>query len=122
MLDSPRFGECQELALMLCIVAGNGEVTVVHLVDDQVGRRLHHGPLVTAPLVGVSLIQDYDGATFAVNTHGLGKDAWTLATSHVEGIETSFKITFDSSSPHTICILHLSGFQGLSAQARLIEA
>ena len=36
MVDGPRFGQCHKLAWMLSIRAGDGKVTMVHLVDDEV--------------------------------------------------------------------------------------
>ena len=36
--DGPGFREGQELAGVCRILTGNGEIAVVHLVDDEVGR------------------------------------------------------------------------------------
>ena len=80
---------------------------MVHLVDDQVSGRLHDRSLVTVPMLGVGLIHIDDDTSFAVYTHGLGKDTGTLAVPSVEGVETPLQVTLDASRPKAVSILHL---------------
>ena len=62
VIDGPGLCESEELAWILRILSGDGEVTMVHLVDHQVGRRLDNRALVTAPLFWIGLCPVDDGA------------------------------------------------------------
>ena len=86
VVDGPRFGEGEELTRILRIGTGNGEVTVVHLIDNEVGGRLDDGVLVITPTVGTRLRIVDDGGTTAIHSHGLGKDTRCLAMSGVESV------------------------------------
>ena len=122
VLDSPRLRQGEELAGKLGILAGNGEVAVVHLVDDEVGWRLDNGMLVAAPVVGECLFLVDDGTALAVDTNGLGKHAWRLAISCVEGIEAAHQVTLDSSRPDVSLAFHANGLHGLPTQSVLVDA
>ena len=77
VVDGFLFRQRQELSLVLDTRRGiDGEITMVHLVDDEVGRRLHNRPFVLLPSCGVGLLQVDDGSAHAIHTHSLGKDAW----------------------------------------------
>ena len=123
VLDGPRFGERQELAGMAGVRTGDGEVAVVHLVDDEVGRRFHHRSHVAGPSFRIGFGRVDDGSPLAVDPHGLGKHAGCLATPDVEGIEPAHQIALDGSRP-TVWLagpLHLDRFNGLSSKSFLID-
>ena len=95
---------------------------MVHLVDDKVGGRLHHGTLVTAPVVGIGLCHVDDGSTLAVDAYGLGKYTGTLTETHVESIELTHEVTTDSGRPLFVTrALHLYGLEDLATQSLLID-
>ena len=145
VLDGPVFCQGEELARVFAAhafheelprvevhVAGDGEVAVVHLVDDEVGRRLHHGPAVGSPPFGVGLLHVDDGGALAVHSHGLGKDARRLppgvgvvAASDGEGIESAIGNAFfvlHRGSPYAIHIFHLEGLEWLPSLSLGVEA
>ena len=106
---------------MRCVRTGNGEVAVVHLIDHQVGGRLTDGVLVLVPALRIGIAQCHDGATLAIDAHSLGKDAGTLAASHVEGIEAAHEVALYRSRPDIALTLHLDGLQRLAAQSLAID-
>ena len=122
VLNGPRLRQCQELARILGIRTGDGEIAVMQLINHQVGRRLDHRTLVAAPVVRECLHRINNRCTLTVDTHGFGKDTWTLATSHVEGIEAAHEVTLHRSRPQPIGIRHLDGLQGLASYTVLIDA
>ena len=81
------------------VFASNGKVAVVKLIDDKVSGRLDDRMLVTAPVFGPRFHIVDDGTTLTIHTNGLGEDTRCFAISCIKGIETSQKITLDSSSP-----------------------
>ena len=95
---------------------------MMQLIDYQVGRRLHHRTLVAAPVVRERLYRINNRCTLTVDTHGLGKDTWTLAVSHIEGVETAHEVTLHNSRPQPIGIGHFDGLQGLTSDTVLIDA
>ena len=122
VLDGPRLGERQELAWILGIRARNGEVAMVKLIDDEVGRRLDDGMIVAAPIVRECLFEIDDGTTLTVDTHRFGEDTRALATTHVEGIETAHEVALHNGCPQPVFIGHLLGLQGFAPQPILIDS
>ena len=122
MLDGPRLGERQELARILGITA-HGEVTMVHLVDDQVRGRGQGGSLVGLPSLGVCLVHVYHHAALAIHAHGLGEDPGALSLAHVKGIVGSLQVTFYGGRPLVFArALHLHRLVGLGGIAILVES
>ena len=80
-------------------VAGDGEVAVVHLVDDEVGRGMGGEPMVISPAFRVGLTQVYDSTALSVDTDGLGEDARCVTASDVKGIELSLEVALDGGFP-----------------------
>ena len=103
--DGPRLGEREKLPRMLRVTTGNGEVAMVHLVNHQVGRRLHHRPLVTLPprRVGVAQVDNHGLPT--VHADGLGKDTRCLAAPRVESIILPFLVALHGGCPQTVARL-----------------
>ena len=96
---------------------------MVHLVDDEVGRRLRDGAGITAPAFGIGGRKRDDGSPLAVDTYGLGKDARALAEAHVEGVELAHEVATHGGRPLLIGgALHLDGLHGLAALTFLIDA
>ena len=120
--EGPRLGEGEELARILGIWTGDGEVAVMQLINHQVGRRLHDGTLVAAPVVRKRLRRIDDGGTLSVDSHGLGKDSGALATPHVEGVEASHEVTLHGGRPQPVSIGHLDSLQSLASYAVLIDS
>ncbi len=99
-------------------VAGDREVAVVHLIDDEVCRRMSGEAMVVGPAIGVGLLEVDDGPTLAVDTNGLGKDTRRVAEPDVKGIELPFQVAFDGGRPAVLAIgAHLHRTQGLTAEA-----
>ena len=74
VVDGPRFGEGQELTRMLRRWLVDREVTVVHLINNQVlWQAMLHS--VTLPPLRVGVAQIHHHAFLAIHTHRLGKDA-----------------------------------------------
>ena len=120
--DGPGLGEGEELSLIAGIGAGDGEVAVVHLVDDEIGRRLGDGMAILCPTFGIGGTEVDDGAPLAVDSYGLGKDTRTLAEAHVEGVELSHQIASDISLPLLVgSALHLDGLDGFASLTIAIE-
>ena len=70
----------------------NGEITVVHLVDNDVGRRLQWRTLVFTPAFGVGGMHVDDGSSAPVHSHGFGVNAGCVTQPavvylHIERIE-----------------------------------
>ena len=122
MIDGPGFCECQEFSRILRIRTGDGEIAVVHLIDHQVGRRLHHGPLVTLPPRGVRLSHIDDSTSLTIHADCLGEDTRTLALTDVEGIKLSHQVALHRRLPLFRCYArHLDGLVGLPALSVAIQ-
>ena len=100
MIDGPWLRQGKELTRILSILAGDGEVTVVHLIDHQIGRRLDRLVGITTPILRIGLHQVDDGATLTVYTHSFGKHTGTFTLPHIEGIVLAQKVALDLSLPH----------------------
>ena len=122
VVEGPRLGECEELAWILGIRTGDGEVTMVELIDDEVSWRLHHRATVVVPIGWRRLRHINNGSTLTIDSHGFGKDTRTLATTHIEGVETSHEVTLHSGCPQPVGISHLDGLQGLASHTVLIDS
>ena len=122
VIEGPRLREHQELARILGIGTSNGKVAVMQLIDHQVGRRLHDRTLVAAPVVRKRLRRIDNGCTLTIDTHRLGKDTGAFATTHVEGVEASHKVTLHHSRPQPVGIGHLDGLQRLASYTVLIDS
>ena len=95
---------------------------MMHLIDDDVGRRLRDRPLILCPTLGICLLEVDDGTTLAIHAYGLGKDTWALALTHIKGIELTHQVAFHSRLPLLVgCACHLNGLQGLAAKTFLID-
>ena len=120
--DGPGLCQGHELAGILRILAVDGEVTMVHLVDHKVGGRLRDGVLILRPSLRIGLREVDDGASLAVHTHGFGEDTRAFALSHVEGIELTHQVAFDGGLPLFVGdALHLDGFSGFAAKSCFID-
>ena len=102
MADGPRLRQCQELTRILGIGMGNGEVAVMHLVDNHVGRRLTHQTAVTVPPFRIGGLPVDNGSAPPVHTHSGGKHTRCLAPSYVEGIELTHQVTFHGGRPQSV--------------------
>ena len=102
MVDGPGLCEREELAGIFRVLSGDGEVTVVHLVDDEVGRRLHDRSPVLRPAFRVSAPEVDDGAALAVHTHRLGEDTGALAASDVKGVELPHQVALHRCRPQVV--------------------
>ena len=123
VVDGPGFGERQELTRILRPLSGNRKITVVHLIDHQVGRTLRHRTAVTHPPHGIGLLQVDDGATPAIHAYGLGKHTGTLALADIEGIELPHQVALHRDAPEVIADLRqVKRLPGLALQSFLIEA
>ena len=121
--DGPWLCQGEELALVLGILTGDGKVAVVHLVDDEVGRRLADGMTILCPAFGIGLCKVDDGASLAIDAYSLGKDTRTLAEAHVEGVELAHEVATDGSCPLLVGgALHLHSLHGLAVESLLIDA
>ena len=121
VFNGPRFRQSHELPGVFGIRACNREVAMMQLVNNEIGRRLNDGMLVTAPVFRERLLPVNDGTTFTIDANGLGKHARTLATSHVEGIELVHQVASDSCCPNAVLLRHLDGLQSLAALSILID-
>ena len=120
--DGPGLCQGEELALVLGILTGDGEVAMVHLIDDEVGRRLAHGVTILCPAFGIGLRKVDDGASLAIDAYGLGKDTRALTEAHVEGVELAHEVAFDGGGPLLVGgALHLHGLHGLAVESLLID-
>ena len=116
MVDGPRLCQCEELTWILCILAGDGEIAMVHLVDDEICRRLHHWALITAPVLGIGLGHVDDGATLAIYTYSLSEHTRALAITDVEGIKLAHQVALYRSSPEFVASArHLDGLLRLAS-------
>ena len=119
MLDGLGLSECQELAFMLQPGGHvDGEITVVHFVDDEIGGRLGLHPLVTTPSSGISLSPVKDVATLSVYADGRSKDSGCLqpiglAAGDVNRIELAFQVALNRCRPELGSVLVLFQFDGL---------
>ena len=120
--DGPGLCQCHELAGILRILAVDGEVTMVHLVDHKVGGRLRDGVLILRPSLRIGLREVDDGASLAVHTHGFGEDTRALALSHVEGIELTHQVALHGGLPLFVGdAFHLHALLGLAAKTCFID-
>ena len=99
MFDGPRLCKCHEFAWVLGILAGDGEVAMMHLVDNQIGRRLGDRTFIAAPMFRIGFRHIDDGSALAVNTYGFGEDTRALALTHIEGIELPHQVALDGCRP-----------------------
>ena len=76
VFDGAWFGECEEFAAMFRCYARrwvDGEIAMVHLVDDEVGRGLCFRPAVVLPPYWIGFREVDNTSPFSVNVHSLGK-------------------------------------------------
>ena len=104
MLDSLRLGECEIFALVLQSRREvDGEVAVVHLVDDEVARVAESRTHVVSPALRVGIAQVDDGTAFAVHAHRLGEDAGCVvglcAVVHAEEVVLAFEVALHGELP-----------------------
>ena len=131
VLDSARLGQGKEFTLVLDTARlVDGEVPVVHLIDDEVLRR-NCGTLVIVPTLRIGLCHVDNGSALAVGAHCGGPDTGALAKElaavfHVEGVELALQVTLDGGLPHGAArlgaTLHVDRLDGLAAQSILVDA
>ena len=102
VVDGPRLRQRQELTGMLRIGTGDGEVAVVHLVDDEVGRRSHRRTAVALPPFRVAVLHVDDDTFLAVHRHCLGKDARRGLTVNHELIGLALVVARGRDSPDAV--------------------
>ena len=135
MLDSPVLGQCEELAGIFgalplrenlvgieVYVACNGEITVMHLVDNKVGRRLQGRAYIILPARRVCLRHVYDSTVASVHAHGLSEYAHREAAVDVEMIGLVFYIAFHGCRPNTVSgVFHLHFLFSLTVLIKYIH-
>ena len=123
MVDSPGLSKCHELTRVFGILANNREITVMHFVDNQIGRRLGNRTLVAAPMSRIGLLHINDGATLTVGTYGFCENSRALTFAHVKGIELTHQIAFDGSGPALVAsLLHLHALDSFASQTIFVDA
>lgn len=99
------------------------EVTVVHLIYNEVGRTYNRGYAVGVPSFGISGRHVYDGCSLSVYAHCLGKHSGALSCPGVKGVELAFQVAFKLGR---ICLgcraLHLNGLHRLAALSVVVYA
>ncbi len=122
----PRLGQRQKLALMLGVGSVDGEVAVVHLVDDQVAGRLHHGPLVEGPSFRVGGLEVEHVAPLSVHADRRSAEAGRLLALHsLEGVEPAAPVALYLGPVVAVVslhLLHLYFLCSLAARALFIES
>ncbi len=141
MTDSPGLGESQEFAWVFGAhalngnlwvkidVAGNREITVVHLIDYMV-FEIYCRSNVLSPLCRVGLGQVDNGTTAAVHTHCLSKDAWILAhiltiIFHVKSIELALEVALHLAGPlifTSLYALEVNLLEHIAVLASIVDA
>ena len=143
VLDGPVLSQGEELARVFAAhafdeklprvevhVSGNGEVAVVHLVDDEVDRRLDHWALVAFPSVGIGGGHIYHEATLSVHAYCPGTDARSLnplflVARDVEGVVEAAPVATQGGYPPIIegwQFFQSDGAYRLAALPFLVEA
>ena len=84
---------------MCSILASDGEVAMVQLIDNKVRRTFAFWLTITFPSLGIGSLHVNNGATLAVDTHSFGKDTRALAEPDIKGIETSQLVAFNLGGP-----------------------
>ena len=97
VLDSLRLCERKKLALVLQSRREvDGEVAVVHLVDDEVARIVERRAHIAVPTLRVGVAQVDDGAALSVHTHRLCEYAGCVVglriVVHAEEIILAFQV------------------------------
>ena len=97
MLNSPWFCQCKILAWILRFAASHREITMVHLIDHQIGRRLDNRTPFVPLLTARECLKN--GATLTIHAHSLSKNTRCFSLAHVKGIETPCQVTFHCHLP-----------------------
>jgi len=133
MGDGLRLCQGKKLALVAHARGGvDGEVAVVHLVYNMVGRRFHHRAHIALPPLGIGFPQVDHCTAPPVYTHSLGRDAGALAAEtfthvYVEGIKLPLQVAFNRRYPSIASqsgiavIPHTYGFYRLSALSLVVN-
>ena len=96
VVDVVELGKGKELARIFAAAGGvDGEVAVVHLVDDEVGGAVDVWASVFVPSFGIGRLEVDDGCSPAVDANGCGEGAGTFAAPHVEGVVLAFEVALD---------------------------
>ena len=140
--DGPRLGEGEEFARMLRTntfhshvgvevdVAGDGEVAVVHLVDDEVGGRPQWQSFVVLPSRRIGGAQVEHIAAPAVHTHRPGADTRCFhplfaVAGDIKGVVVATPVAAQGGAPHTVegsLPFQSHGAHGFAAHSLLVEA
>ena len=122
--DGFRLGQCEKFSFMLQFRRFvDREVAVVHLVDDEVGGRLHDGASVLFPSFGVGVFHVDDSPSLSVHADSLGEDARSFSSSDVEGVESSHEVALNGCCPLFVGrAFHLYRLECLAALPFVIEA
>ena len=103
MSNGSGFGQGQKLAFMLQSGGSiNGEIAMMHLIDNKVGRRLGCRSAVGFPPLGIGGGHVYHGSACAIYAHGLGKDTGSLPPTHVKCVKTPLEIALDRGGPKVL--------------------
>ena len=107
VLNGPGLRQGQELTGMLGCWLGDGEIAVVHLVDDEVLGRTTHW-LIVLPPVRVAVAHIDDNSFLAIDSNSLGEYSRRGHTVDHEFIGLAFVVTKSRDRPYTIVIkLHV---------------
>ena len=101
VLNGPRLCQRQVLARIFCFRLVDREVTMVHLIDNNILRQTTHG-LIVLPPFWISIVQINHHTFLTIDTHGLGKDARRSLSVDYKLIGLSLLITLGYDSPDTV--------------------
>ena len=105
----------------------DGEIPVVHLIEDDVRKALQFRADILVPTFGVGRVQVKDGGAVSIDAHGLGPYTGRIAqpgTIHlyIKGIELAVQVARYFYAPHpAIGLLHREDLDGFAAQPLVIE-
>src|SRR3712207_4308196 len=90
------------------------EITMMKLINDQIGGRLHAQDAVRLPTIGACLPMIDDGTAASIHAHSGGKNARSLTFADVESIKLVLQIAFYGDFPHVLTRpFHLYGLGSL---------
>ena len=123
------FGQCQKFAFVGNARVGmDGEIAVVHLIENHVVDGLYLGAFVAAPPFGVGGCEINDGGTFAVYAHSFCPDARGFGepfaiVENLESIKLAVRHRGYGSGPCALCGAgHVDCFYCLTAATVIIDA
>ena len=78
---------------------------MVHLIDDEIGRRQTYRTFVLLPPFRVSVAQVEYITLLAIGTYCLGKDTRCVTMTSIKHIGLSFLVTLDGGCPQAVAHL-----------------